>query len=150
MNITKQALHLHCLQLVNDRIAHLKAASAELKEALSSEESNSAGDKHETGRSMIDLEQEQISGQLKQTLDVRDTLERLTPRVKPENIVPGTLVETDAGIYYIAVGLGKVTFEDTLVFVVSAEAPIGAAMLGHKPGESFNFNNRVFNIKSIR
>lgn len=137
------------MQLVLDRIGHLKAALAELKEALASEDSNSAGDKHETGRSMIDLEQEQLSGQLKQSLDLKDSLERLAPRQKTEAVVAGSLVETSMGIFYIAVGLGKVTVDGQLCYVISTDSPIGQALLGHVPGETIGFNERQISILSL-
>ena len=54
----KKALLEFCWNYVNERSERLKKQSGELQESLGSETKSSAGDKHETGRAMVQLEQE--------------------------------------------------------------------------------------------
>ena len=61
----KELLYKHCESYVKSRLKRYKKRSNELFIALNSETKSSAGDKHETGRSMIQLEREKSGEQIK-------------------------------------------------------------------------------------
>lgn len=62
-NLKKDAYNF-CVLFVNERLARIQGQIKELETALTSETKSSAGDKHETGRAMIQLEREKLGQQL--------------------------------------------------------------------------------------
>ena len=71
MNI-KQQLYKHCQEFVNQKLDTIQKTILSNKEALNSETKSSAGDKHETGRAMLQLEMEKAGQQLKVVLHHSD------------------------------------------------------------------------------
>lgn len=65
----KQKIHTHCLQLVDDKILELETILRELNESAANNTKSSAGDKHETERAMVQIEQEAIGKQLHEVLE---------------------------------------------------------------------------------
>ena len=54
----KQELYKLCLEYVENRFQTIQNTIKEIQESLGSETKSSAGDKHETGRAMLQLERE--------------------------------------------------------------------------------------------
>lgn len=119
------------------------------REATTSEDKSTAGDKHETGRAMMHLEQEKLHRQLAEAETIVAELERIDPTSQASSIQLGTLAVTDRAAFYLASGLGKVTFEGRDFFVISTQAPIAKEMLGRRQGESFSMNGTEYVITSI-
>ena len=65
MEIKESLLHF-CQDYVRQKQEVLKKRGASLQESLNSETKSSAGDKHETGRAMVQLEQEKLGQQLQE------------------------------------------------------------------------------------
>ncbi len=123
---------------------------AELKDALGSESKSTAGDKHETGRAMIQLEQERAGHQLRQAEELLLSLQAINTMLPPaETIQLGSLAITDKGSFYISVGLGKITLDSMLYYAVSPTAPIAAVLMGKRVGDGPVFNGQQLVIKSI-
>ena len=61
----------------------------------------------------------------------------------------GSLIKTNSGLFYISIGLGKVTIENKTIFVISAISPIGKLLLNKKEKDSFSFNGNQYHIKEI-
>ena len=59
----KQKIHTHCLHLLDNKIAELQKILRSLGESAANDTKSSAGDKHETARAMIHIEQETITKQ---------------------------------------------------------------------------------------
>lgn len=146
---TKLQLHQHCLQLAQEQVDRLLTIQAELKDALGSESKSTAGDKHETGRAMIQLEQERAGEQLRQAEQQLSSLLIINPKQSSQMVQTGSLVLTNTGVFYISVGLGKVLLDDKTYFVVSPNAPVAMALLGKKAGEETVVNGQAITIDSI-
>ena len=69
---------------------------------------SSAGDKHETGVAMAQLEQEKLRYQIHEFQKMQDIVQKINPSKTNSKINLGSLVETDKGWFYISVGLGSV------------------------------------------
>lgn len=147
--MNKPALHQHLLQLLQNKLNVLEASFAEKREDLLSESKSTAGDKHETGRAMIQLEQEKLSGQLLQVQKQRDMLLRINPEREYNTVQAGALVQTDKAMFYITTGLGQVELEGISVFAIAPTSPVAQAMLGKKASESFEFNSNKQTILKI-
>jgi hypothetical protein len=80
---------------------------------------------------------------------LRATLEHITPALTAATAVPGSVVYTNNGNFYIAIGAGKVTIDGTSFFCISAASPVGANLLGKEAGYSFELNGKRIVIERI-
>ncbi|WP_349352254.1 MULTISPECIES: 3-oxoacyl-ACP synthase [unclassified Flagellimonas] len=145
----KKALLEFCWEYVDERMARLKKQSDELQESLGSETKSSAGDKHETGRAMVQLEQEKLGQQLQEVDATRSILKKINIEKPSEKIRLGSLVKTSMATYFIAISAGAFKYNDTTVYCISASAPIAQLLLGRKKGESFAFNGKEQSVLEV-
>jgi len=145
----KSALLQHCLMLAREKVRLLEVEIASAQESTTSEGKSTAGDKHETGRAMMHLEQEKLQKQLAEAHQVCTELDRINASVKPVRIGLGSLVCTDKGMFFLAAALGKVELDGKSYFAVSTKAPIAAQMMGKTVGEKFSMNGMVYEIRSV-
>ena len=61
----KETLLSKCHEFIDERHQRIQRTIDEIKVSLQSETKSSAGDKHETGRAMLQLEREKAGQQLK-------------------------------------------------------------------------------------
>ena len=148
MNI-KQKLYNHCQEFINQKLETIQKTILSNKEALSSETKSSAGDKHETGRAMLQLEMEKAGQQLKVVQQMQIQISRIDINAKNEIGCLGSLISTNSYSYYLAVSVGKVTIDSEDYFVISSNSPIGKLLLGKKRGDSISFNNTQIYIENI-
>ena len=116
------------------------------QKALQSETKSSAGDKHETGRAMLQLEIEKASQQLKGINQMKITLAKIDVFKQHKIAHLGSIIETNHGNYFLSISAGKLTIYDKNYFAVSTFSPIGKRLLGKKTGEQFTFNGSTTKI----
>lgn len=116
---------------------------------LSSESKSSAGDKHETGRAMLQLEAEKLGAQYQEILKVINFHKQLVVEEDHTHIKLGSLVKTNIGLFYLTTGLGSIKDENYSIFNLSIKAPISKLLLGKKAEEQFVFNNKTIKIISL-
>lgn len=144
----KQQLYNYCQQFVQTKLETLEKRIQSLKADLNSETKSSAGDKHETGRAMLQLEMEKSGAQLQETLQMKGQLERLNLDAS-EVVRLGSLVQTNTAAYFIAISAGQITVDGNLFFAVSSNSPIGKELLGRAVNDEFSFTERKIRIKKI-
>jgi transcription elongation GreA/GreB family factor len=116
--------------------------------ALDTATKSSAGDKHETARAMIHLEQENNSMQM---LEVQKTL-RILSQIhikKHASVKMGSLVKTDKALFYISVGLGKQKMNDTDFFAISPISPLAQKLMSLTENSTVDFNGVIYTIIKI-
>ena len=149
-NYLKQKLLNTCKEYVNERLDKLRAQIKSLEVSLHSETKSSAGDKHETGRAMVQLEREKTGQQLFEA----EKLEKLISKVNIENpsafIRLGSLVITSQVNYFIAISVGKLEVENVFYYAISPDTPIGKLLLGKKAEDEVSFNGASFRILKIK
>ena len=145
----KKSLYQLCLQFVEQRISHAQVALDSATEAGNSEDKSSAGDKHETGRAMAQIDQENARKQLHEARELKNALMKIIQDVSSAKVIAGSLVVTDKNSFYVAVAAGKMEVEGTTVFVLSPVSPIGQKLLGLSAGEQMEFNGQVYKIKEV-
>lgn len=64
MNTFKAAVQQHFLDLLDEKISVIRQKLDELQESLKNETKSTAGDKHETARAFVHIEQENTGRQL--------------------------------------------------------------------------------------
>lgn len=145
----KEKIYAHYLQVINDKVAMLQQILADLKESGSNETKSTAGDKHETALAMLQIEQANTRGQLQDALTQKAALEKINPALAAPVIVNGSLVKTSMGYLFISIALGKTMLENTTVFALSPQSPLGKKLMGLKAGETAWINDTVYNIETI-
>jgi transcription elongation GreA/GreB family factor len=145
----KKQLYELCQQYLLKRIQTAEEAIRSAQESANDETKNSAGDKYETGRAMMQLEIEQNTTQLTETLKLKRALDQLQYEKKPEKIQPGSLVITDQGNFFIAISVGQLSLEGKVYAVVSPESPVGKLMIGLQEKSSFKLGTKTFTIQQV-
>lgn len=139
---TKILLYKSCQDLVKNRLETIQKTINSNKVALESETKSSAGDKHETGRAMLQLEIEKAGKQFSSIQNMMRTLQ-LVNLEKSDTIRLGSLIITNKGNYFLATSVGIVQIDNKDFYVVSTSSPIGQLLLGKKKGMSIFFNNEI-------
>ncbi len=119
------------------------------QESANEEGKSSAGDKHETGRAMAQLESEKAAKQLQEAMDLLAILKRIDPEAVHQSAGLGSLVTTDQGNFYLSVAVGKVEVEGFNCFAISVNSPIGAKLLGLKVDGTTEFNGKVYKVLAV-
>jgi len=148
-NSLKKELYKACLDFVEQRAATVNEIMASNQKSLESETKSSAGDKHETGRAMLQLEMEKASQQLESITHMKEILRKLNINDHPNSAKLGSLIFTSSGNYFLSIGLGIVQIGSDNFYVISSTSPIGALLTGKKKGESVYFNGRTILIEEI-
>ncbi len=145
----KQQLITICESKINEQLNTLQNRLDLIEEARNSETKSSVGDKHNTGRAMMQLEEENINHQIAQVLETKRQLSAIPSLQKAEQVQVGSLIICSNATYFIAVGMGKVILKDERYFCISKDAPIGQILIGKKEKETITFNNKTWTIQSI-
>ncbi len=91
----KIAAYEYCVQFIDERLKRAQLQIKELEDALTSETKSSAGDKHETGRAMIQLEREKLGQQLAELEKTQQLLSKVPRDRDTRTVGLGNLVITD-------------------------------------------------------
>jgi transcription elongation GreA/GreB family factor len=118
-------------------------------ESANNETKSSAGDKHETARAMMQLEQEKLSYQLKDLQDQKSELEKIDITKPSAQIAKGTLIQSDKGFLFLSIGLGKISVDDKTVFAISPQSPLGVKLLGEKENDIVDMNGVKYLIEKL-
>ncbi len=145
----KENLYQQCVDYVNKRLQTVEEIISSNQKALQSETKNSAGDKHETGRAMLQLEMEKAGQQLQGITQMKEILARIDISKKSKIAHLGSIVLTDKASYFLSISSGQLKFGDKQYFSVSISSPIGRLLLGKKEKETVVFNGAKQKIKEI-
>lgn len=148
MNIKKQ-LYKQCQEFVNNKLQTIENTIKSNQDALHSETKSSAGDKHETGRAMLQLEMEKAGQQLQVVSKMKQQLDRIDIDNSTDVVSLGSLVYTNQFNYFIAISVGQLAVENEKYFAISPDSPIGKLLLGKKSGEKITFRNQSIEIKKV-
>jgi hypothetical protein len=138
-----------CLQTVGDRLDMIEKNLKDLMHAKENETKSSAGDKYETGRAMIQNQEELYKTQRAQTREILQVLLKIDPEKSCIQVEPGALVILPSGFYYLSAGMGKMMSDGVDFFALSIGSPLGQAMKYKAAGETFIFNNNEIVILNI-
>lgn len=148
MNI-KQELYSQCLNFVESRIEAIKSNIEEIQQSLLSETKSSAGDKHETGRAMIQLEREKAGEQLREAEALKEVLFKVNPLSTTLKITLGSVVYTSDLNYFIAISAGQIRINGIAFFAISPQTPIGQKLTGKRIGDDVVFRDKTFKINKV-
>jgi len=149
MKNIKEEIFLNCKKFVDNKLSLVNEIITSNQNALQSETKSSAGDKHETGRAMLQLEMEKASQQFSVISNMNEILQKIEILKKNEIAKLGSLIYTNQGIYFLAISIGKMDVVGKEIFVISPSSPIGKLLLGKVIGEKFYFNDNQIEILEI-
>jgi len=145
----KRELLKKCNEVVDIKYETVTKIIASNKTALESETKSSAGDKHETGRAMLQLEMEKASQQFASISSMREVLRKMDVSKKNEIGKLGSLIFTNSGIYFLAISIGQININGSDIFVISPSSPIGNLLLGKIKGDIFRFNDKDIKVLEV-
>jgi len=145
----KQKIYDHYLKGIKDKITGLEKILADLKESGANETKSTAGDKHETALAMLQIEQANVRGQLKEAQQQQTILEKINPAVSPIVIVPGSLIKTNKGYLFLSIAAGKAVVDGHTVMALSPESPLGQQLVQVGKGGAVSINTTKYTIESI-
>ena len=146
----KEEIYQLCVKHVNERLQTIEQTIESNQKALTSETKSSAGDKHETGRAMLQLEMEKAGQQLQSIQQMKETLSRIDPLKTSETISLGSLVETNVANYFLSISAGQLIINGKMYFAISTVSPIGKRLLGKTVGEEILWNGKQIKIQQIQ
>ncbi|HRD53417.1 MAG TPA: 3-oxoacyl-ACP synthase [Flavobacteriales bacterium] len=148
--MVKAAVVAHLNKLVEQRIRSLKDELANTLQARNSDTKSSAGDKHEVGRAMVQQELDQLEAQLTKSQAMQQELARVPLDRGYELVAFGSLVRTDQGDYFMAIGLGAVECDGETCYAISLASPIGKALKDKRVGDAIDFNGKQITVQMIQ
>lgn len=148
MKEIKEQLYGACIAFVQKRVDTVQHIIDSNQRALSSETKSSAGDKHETGRAMLQLEMEKASQQLKGIYEMKSALAKINLD-SSDQVKLGSLIITNIANYFLAISAGEIKLENQSYYAISPSSPIGKLLLGKRVGDVILFNKEI-NILEIK
>lgn len=145
----KKELHQLSLSIIKDKIVSLQTAIQSIEESRNNETKSSAGDKYETGRAMLHIEEEKSKTQLAKTHELKLLLSEINPEASFDEVALGCLVICTQGKYFISVPIGKVILNDEPYYCISMASPIGVKLRGKKEGEEITMATKTIKILEI-
>lgn len=143
MNEFKAKVYQAAIDQLKDKQKLLAEERKNIIESILEEEKNSAGDKYETSREMISQDLNSIEKQIAQSKADLEEIYRLNSiKDTPPTIQEGTLVKLGADWFLIAVSLGQIKVEDSKVFLLSKNSPLGELLIGKKKKDQVNFRGK--------
>ena len=146
---TKELLFNLCKDFVDKRLKTVQDIISSNQKALQSETKSSAGDKHETGRAMLQLEMEKASQQLAGISIMNQILSKIDISKTSKIAHLGSVIITNKANYFLSISAGQLSVENNTYFAISISSPIGKLLLGKKENEEVLFNGNLIKIKEI-
>jgi len=145
----KQKAVLQYHRSIKDRIVLLNNALNDLRESSKNETKSSAGDKYETTRAMLQLEQDKIGKQLSEANEQKALFEQIDFSTTSPQITKGSLAKTNKGYLLVSLALGKIIVNGITVIALSPQSPLGMKLIGLKVNATAEINGVQYLIEEI-
>jgi len=146
----KENLHKFCGTFVKERLARIHKNIDDIQTSLTAETKSSAGDKHETGRAMLQLEREKLGKQLAEAEKMKQVLSKVPTDGSNAFIGLGSWVITSKADYFLAISAGEFKNNGKSIYCISAATPIAKLLLGKQVGDTVSFNTKEIKIAEIK
>ena len=147
--LIKKILFNHCKTHLEKKMKVLEQLKKNLQKDLTYETKSSAGDKYETARAMIQLENEKLSNQIREIELNYQKLNTIKDFQTSKSISLGSIIFTDKANYYVAIAADFFEVNSKIFYCISSQSPIGKLLIGKKINESIMFNNVQSTILEI-
>jgi len=144
----KQLLRIS-LDILEKRIASNQLAIDNAQASANEEEKSSAGDKYETSRAMSHIEKDMYAKQLAANKNEIAALLSVDCTKLYSSIVPGAVIKCSGCTFFIAAGLGKITVEGEIVYLLSPNVPLAKLLYNKSKGDGIFFNDKELLILDV-
>ena len=145
----KLSIHQHCIILIEEKINTIQKEYRLYQDSAANETKSSAGDKHDTGKAMMQMEQEKLGIQFKELVNSKKILGSINPSIRYKKIQFGSFIKTESSWFYISISLGKISIESKEIFILSSQTPLAKLMLNKAAGDSFSFNGNHYKVVEV-
>ena len=145
----KFELQQQCKDLIKLRYDSINKTISEIEYSLIEESKSTSGDKHHTGRAMLQIERENAGNQLREIEKVMHQLGKVDISLASETIRLGSIIETNQATFFMSISVGKLETNNSIYLGVAPNSPIGMCLLGKMKGDQFNFNGKVYKILAV-
>lgn len=145
----KSRLLQNCQKQIDGRYSKIKQTIAAIEESLFEESKSSSGDKHETGRAMLQIDRENAGRQLNEIEKIVVLLNKIDINATSDYARLGSLVYTDKFTYFISISIGTVSVENIDYLCVALNSPVGMLISGKRKGEEFLLNGSSYKIEKV-
>ncbi len=146
----KEQLLEHCNKQIEERYSKIKQTIEIIEESLIEESKNSAGDKHETNRAMLQIDRENTGKQLMEIEKLQALLSRIDSNDTSNYVRLGSLVTTNKFIYFMSISTGGVKIDNQEVLCIALNSPIGMELKGKQAGDIVTFNQQQIKIINVQ
>lgn len=139
------------LERAQHRLEGARDRFSVLQQSLESEGKSTAGDKHETGRAMVQQEMERAAAEVSSAEEQLRTVLRPVPDAT--NWAQwGSWVELESGEVVIAAALGAIEMPWGRIQIISPASPLAQALLHSRAeaGTELSVNGRMMRVKAVR
>ena len=140
---------MQCCDFVESRLTNINNVISEIQVSLQSETKSSAGDKHETGRAMLQLEREKAGNQLAEIQNIKEILSKVDTNKVFQIVGLGSVVFTTQSNYFISISAGEINANQSSYYAISPSTPIGQILLTKKVGDVIVFRDQEFKIIKV-
>ena len=127
--IFRNKIYHKLTEFLDEKILIIQSNMNQVQEDLASESKSSAGDKHETGRAMLHLEQEKNYTQLKLIQEQKKIMRSINPTILSKKTTIGSLLYIESTFYYLAVGIGEIKVDGNTIYCISPSSPVGKLII---------------------
>lgn len=145
----KFVLKTEGLHLLEARLKTLEEAIRNARDSANSDEKSSAGDKYETGRAMGQIDIEMNSRQLQKGMEELQLLHALDVSQAYNQARTGACVLSEAGQFFVGIGLGIHQISNKEVIYLSPLAPLARLLLNKQKGDQFQFKGKSVEITDV-
>ncbi|MFI5172094.1 MAG: hypothetical protein ACHQFW_06860 [Chitinophagales bacterium] len=145
----RQKIVAHLLQITDAKLHALQIELDEIAISISNETKSTAGDKYETSRAMLQIEQVQLNKQKLNILEQKTMINSIDTELILPAIGIGSLVKTNHGYLFLSIGLGKIMVDETPVVILSLLSPLGKLLGGLKVNDQFSFLETNYTIEAL-
>lgn len=146
----KTQLLQECKRQVDSRYSKIKQTISDIEESLLEESKSSSGDKHETGRAMLQIDRENAGKQLLEIEKIIQILKKIDVETSSDYARLGSLVYTDKFKYFISLSIGNISIKEVDYLCVALNSPVGLLLSGKKKGEEFSLNGNINKILEVK
>jgi transcription elongation GreA/GreB family factor len=145
----KQQILLRYKEMLQDRIDVFQDMISGLTIDAQNDAKGSAGDKHETALSMMHIEQEKLNHKLKEIIDQKGILDKIDASQTYKKVALGSLVQANGMKLFISTALPKIAIDNTTIFALSPQSPLGSKLMGNEVGFEFEMNGKPYTIENV-
>ncbi|OYX16961.1 MAG: hypothetical protein B7Z16_10755 [Algoriphagus sp. 32-45-6] len=150
MNEFKAKVYQTAISQLKEKEVLLSTERKNIIESILEEEKNSAGDKYETSRETMTQDLNSLEKQIKQSkIDLEELYRLNTIKETPPTVQEGALVKLGTDWFLLAVSIGQLKVEDSKVFLLSKNSPLGELLIGKKKKDQVNFRGKMQIIEEL-